>query len=104
LGRDVEQEAAGGQAVGVEGARVNDRLERRAGLARAVAGGVVLRLELRALQLVLVVAGAAGVGEDVAGPVVERDERAVVEVLAPEGVDPGSILRADLQVPEQTGG
>jgi hypothetical protein len=58
--RDVEEEAARGQPLGIEGARVEDR-RTRTGLARAVAGGVVFRLELRARELVLVVAGAPGV-------------------------------------------
>ena len=44
LGRDVEQEAARASArLRVEGGRVEDRLERRARLAGAVAGRVVLR-------------------------------------------------------------
>ena len=47
LGGDVEEEAARRQPLRVEGAGVDDRLEGRARLAGAVAGGVVLRLELR---------------------------------------------------------
>ena len=78
----------GVSALGVERRRVQDRLERRAGLPRAVAGRVVLGLELAAGQVVAGVAGAADVGQHVAGPVVERDERAVVEVLAAQRADP----------------
>ena len=47
LGRDVEQQAAGRQRPLSKARRVEDRLERRAGLARPVAGGVVLWRELR---------------------------------------------------------
>ena len=101
---DVEEEAARGQPLRVEGARVDDRLPRRARLPDAVAGGVVLRLELAARDRVAVVAGAPDVGADVAGPVVDRDQRPVVEVLAAEGVDPGPVRRADLQVSQERRG
>ena len=91
----------GRQRAGFEGGRVEDRLERRAGLAGAVAGDVVLGLELRAGQVVAVVAGAAGVGQHVAGPVVEGDERPVVQVLAAQGPDPAPGRAGDLERLEQ---
>ena len=96
LGRDVEQEAARRQGVVVEGRGVDDRLPGRSRLARAGARGVVLRVELPARHRIAVVRGAAGVGEHVAGLVVDRDERRVVEILAAQGVDPGAIALADL--------
>ncbi len=45
----------------------------------------------RLVMRVAVVAGAAGVGEDVAGLVVERDQGAVVEVLAAQAADPAEV-------------
>ena len=101
---DVEEEAARRQALRVERAGVDDRLPGRARLADAVAGGVVLGLELAARHGVAVVAGAPDVRPDVAGPVVDRDERPVVEVLAAEGVDPGPIRGADLQARQERRG
>ena len=92
VGRDVEQEAARRQRPLVERRGVDDRLERRARLPER-RRRVVLRLELPALEVLAVVAAAADVGEDVAGPVVQRDERAVVEVLVPEVVDPAPVDR-----------
>src|SRR6185369_16733397 len=91
LRRDVEEEAARRELAGVERARVQDRLPGGSGLAFAVAGDVVLRLELAARETVLVVARAAGVGDHVTGPVVERDEGRVVEVLAPQVGDPAEV-------------
>src|SRR4029453_15099841 len=72
LRRDVEEEAARRQLAGVEGRRIQDRLPRRSGLSLAVAGDVVLRFELAGGERLLVVAGAAGVGDDVTGAVVPR--------------------------------
>ena len=103
LGRDVEQQAARRQLVAVERAGVQDRLPRRARLPGAIAGDVELGLELGAGEVVAVVAGAAGVGEDVAGRVVHRDQRAVVQVLPAQGTDPRQVARRDLEALEQGG-
>ena len=100
LGRDVEQQAARCQPFGIERRCVQDRLERGTGLACAVTGRVVLRLELAAGQVVARVPGATDVGQHVAGPVVHRDECAVVEVLAAQRTDPRPIGPADLEVLE----
>ena len=91
----------GRQPLVVEGARVHDRLEGGTGLAQPVARRVVLRGELAAGQIVPRVSRAADVGEDVAGPIVERDECAVVEILATEGVDPAPVARRDLELGEE---
>src|SRR4051794_33921545 len=97
LGRHVEQQAARGQPSGIERARVEDRLERGSGLARAVARSVVLGRELLARECVLVIARAARVREHIARLVIERDEGAVVEILPPERSDPAVVRPRDLE-------
>jgi hypothetical protein len=88
LGRHVEQQAARCQLPGIEGGGVQDRLESRARLPGAIARRIVFRRELPAGHAVAVVAGAAGIGENVTGPVIERDHRPVVQILAAKGADP----------------
>ena len=97
LGGDVEQDGARRQALLVERRRVQDRLPGRARLPVAVRDHVELGVELRAREVVARVAGAADVGDDVAGPVVDGDERAVVDVLVAEPVDPALVGGADLE-------
>ena len=48
-------------------------------------------------EVVAGVAGAADIGEHVAAPVVHRDERRVVEVLTPQGAQPGALGARDLR-------
>ena len=71
----------------VDADRVVERLERRARLAVAVADDVVLRLE-RLAALRGVVVGGADVRHELAGLVVERDERSVPESLVLEVPEP----------------
>src|SRR4029078_7820481 len=88
LGRDVEQEAARCEPLGIERAGVEDRLPSRARLAGAIARDVVLGFELRACDVVARVAGAAHVREDVPGSVVERYERSGVQILSAQVAEP----------------
>jgi len=101
LGRDIEEHAAGSESLRIESACVEDGLPGRARLARPISGRVVFGLELRAGEVLAVIACAADVGQDVAGAVVERDERRVMEVLATERVDPRSVAGPDPQASEQ---
>src|SRR5439155_6010131 len=101
LGGDVEEQAAWGQLLRVERRRVEDRLPGRSRLAGAVTCGVVFRLELAAREIVAVVARAAGVGEHVSGSIVDRDERAVVKVLAAQSGDPAPAALRDPELGEQ---
>ena len=95
---DVHQHRAGGDGLVVDADRVVERLERRSGLAIAVADDVELRLEVLLARRGVVVR-AADVGDQLAGLVVDRHERAVVEVLALEVGHP----RLELLEPERLG-
>jgi hypothetical protein len=67
LGRDVEQEAARREPLGVERSGVQDGLPCRAGVSGAITGDVVLGFELAAGEVVAAIACAAGIRQDVAG-------------------------------------
>ena len=101
LGRDVEQQTARREVPLLERCRVDDRLARRTRLPVPVASDVVLGFEALRGEVVAVVPGAADVGEHVAGPVVERHERGVVEVLAAQRPDPATFAARDLELLEQ---
>ena len=86
FGRDVHEHRGGRQRAVVDADRVVDRLDRRPGLAPAVGHDVELGLEL--LVALRRVAGAADVGEDLAGPVVDDAGRGVVDVVPAQAQDP----------------
>ena len=85
--RDVHEHRRRGDRAVLEADDVVDRLERGTGLAPPVGEHVELGLEQFRLGRRVVGRG-ADVGQDLAGPVVDRDERAVVDVLAAKVLDP----------------
>ena len=95
VGRHVHQHRRRGECAVVDAGHVVDRLEGRPGLAPAGLQDVPFRVELL-VGVGVVVVGAADVGEDLAGPVVEGRQRAVVEVLAAQVGHPGGVRDADL--------
>jgi len=52
---------------------------------------IVVELRLELLVAGAVVASRPDVGEDLAGPVIHDGRRAVVDVLAPQVLDPGVV-------------
>ena len=101
LGRDVQQQGSRGDRLRLEPGPVEDRLPRRARLPVAVARRVVLRFESLRCQVVALVAGAPEVGEHVARPVVDRDERGIVDILAAQRPDPAALAARDLELLQQ---
>ena len=94
VGHDVHEHRARGQGLVIDADGVVDGLDRRAGLAPAGGQDVVLGLEL--LGALGRVAGAADVGEHLAGPVVQYRGRCVVDVPAAQVEDPALLAGRDL--------
>ena len=100
---DVHEHRGGGHGLVVDADRVVDRLDRRSGLAPAIGEHVELRLE--ALRTLGGVAGASGVGQDLAGPVIHHRRGRVVDPFAAQREDPRVIVGRDLLAfEERTGG
>ena len=96
---DVHQHRARGQRPVVDTHRVVEWLEGRSGLPIALADDVVLRLEFRAGRGRVVI-GAAHIGDQLTGLIVECHERAVAQVLPAQVGHPG----LQLLEPERLGG
>ena len=92
VGGNVHEQGGRGHRPVLKPDDVVDRLERRTGLPPAVAQDVELWVEQtlagsrRVLDLLLVEARAAGVGEHLARTVVDCHQRAVVHVAGPQAV------------------
>ncbi len=91
VGGAVHEHVAGREGPVVDADDVVERLERRARLAEALRDDVVLRLELGSGRR-RVVARRADVRDDLAGLVVERDERPVADVLVLEVAHPRLVV------------
>ncbi len=93
VGDDVHEHRGRRQGAILDADDVVDRLEGGPGLAPAVLEHVELGLEL--LVALEVEAGAAGVGVDLAGPVVDCGEGSVVDPSAAHVLDPGLVGDAE---------
>ncbi len=96
VGDDVHEHRRRGEGLVVDPDRVDERLDRRPGLAPAVGQDVELRLEL--LPAVGRVRGRAGIREDLARPVVDDARGRVVDVVARQALDPAPLVAGDLAV------
>ena len=94
VGDDVHEHRPGGDLPARDARAVDDRLERRAGLPPAVGEDVEPRLEPLG-RLGRVGVGRADIGDDVAGLVVLRDERAVAQSRVAQVLHPRLVALVD---------